>query len=73
MLPGKRYTADGTTAAKLLFRETLNLIKCRKFKTNLCLLDGQGQPLFLANAQTSIKKKKTAQFKSQLSAETTET
>lgn len=41
-----------------LFRETLYLIKCRKFKTNLCLLDGQGQPSFLAKARTSIKKKK---------------
>lgn len=34
MLAGKRYAAEGTTAAKLLFCETLNLIKCRKFKTN---------------------------------------
>lgn len=75
MLPGKRYGADGTTAAKLLLRETLNLIKCRKFKTNLCLLDGQGQPSFLAKARTSIKKKKrnsTVQVPA-LSAETTET
>lgn len=62
--------ADGIAAAKLLSHETLNFIDCRKCK---CLLDGQGQPSFLAKAQTSItntNKTRVLQFiKAQLSAE----